>query len=64
MADLILVRRDKYEGGVLNRQTEMTLKCMPEFPCPIRLVLIAPRNMSRVFDADNIWLLESQSGPF
>jgi len=42
----------------------MTLKCMPEFPCPIPLLLIAPHNMSGVLDANDMWLLESQSGLF
>jgi len=52
------------KAAFLNWQTEMTLKCMPEFPCPIRLFLIAPHNMSGVFDANDMWLLESQSGLF
>ena len=42
----------------------MTLKCVSEFPHPVRPLFIASQNMSRVFDADNVWPTESQSGPF
>ena len=52
------------KAAFLNRQIKMTLKCMPEFPCPIRLLLIAPRNMSRVFDADNVWPTKWHGGLF
>jgi hypothetical protein len=56
--------RDRLMRRFLNWQTEMTLKRMPEFPYPIRRLFIAPQNMSRVFDANNRWLLQSQSGLF
>jgi hypothetical protein len=52
------------EIAFLNRQTQMTLKYMSEFPYPIRGLFIAPQNMSRVFDADNMWLTESRGGLF
>jgi hypothetical protein len=42
----------------------MTLKCMSEFPCPIRVLFTAPQNMSRVFDADNVWPSEPRGGLF
>jgi len=42
----------------------MTLKCVSEFPHPVRPLLIAPQNMSRVFDADNTRPTEPQGGLF
>jgi len=42
----------------LNRQIQMTLKWMSEFPYPIRRLFVASQNMSRVFDADNMWPAE------
>jgi hypothetical protein len=32
----------------------MTLKCVSEFPHPVRRLFIAPQNLSRVFDADRV----------
>jgi hypothetical protein len=42
----------------------MTLKCVSEFPHPVRRVFIALQYMSRVFDADNVWSSEPRGGLF
>ena len=42
----------------------MTLKCVSEFPHPVRPLFIASQNMSRVFDADNVWPSEPRGGLF
>ena len=42
----------------------MTLKCVSEFPHPVRPLFIAPQNMSRVFAADNMRPTESRGGLF
>ena len=40
------------------------MKCMSEFPGRSRPLFTAPQNMSRMFDADNMWPRQSQSGVF
>jgi hypothetical protein len=54
----------RIRAAFLNRQSQMTLKCMSEFPYPIRRLFIAPHKMSRVFDADNMWPTESRGRLF